>query len=120
MNTDNLKPFTGADDPRRQNGRKKGSKNLSTIVKELLESDIDLAGPIDGGLKRVFQNSPTTYAKAVAMAMILKAVNGDVRAAAWVSSYADKQAASETSFFSPSQPLIFEVVPDRPRPKEEL
>ena len=36
-NTENLKPFTGANDPRRQNRRKKGSKNLSTIVGELHE-----------------------------------------------------------------------------------
>ena len=36
-NTKNLIPFTGANDPRRQNGRKKGSKNLSTIVGELHE-----------------------------------------------------------------------------------
>ena len=40
-NINNLKPFTGASDPRRQNGRKKGSKNLSTIVIELLGEEMD-------------------------------------------------------------------------------
>ena len=35
INTKNLKPFIGASDPRRQSGRRKGSKNLSTIVNEL-------------------------------------------------------------------------------------
>lgn len=119
-NINNLKPFTGVNDPRRQNGRKKGSKNLSTIVGELLDTDMSLTEPIDEGLKRYFQNSPTTYAKAIAMAMIIKAINGDVRAATWISNYADRQLPGEmdTGFFS--QPVtIFEVVPNRPRPEEE-
>ena len=120
MNTKNLKPFTGTNDPRRQNGRRKGSKNLSTIVNELLDADMSLTEPIDEGLKQYFGNSSTTYAKAVATAMIIKAINGDVRAATWVSNYADRQPPDETDtgFFS-SQPIVFEVVPNRPRPDEE-
>lgn len=114
----NLKPFTGADDPRRQNGRRKGSKNLSTIVNELLGSDMSLTEPINEGLRLYFQNSPTTYAKAIAMAMILKAINGDVRAAAWVSNYADKQSNNTDSFFS--QPTItFQIVSERQNTKEK-
>lgn len=116
----NLKPFTGADDPRRQNGRKKGSKNLSTIVNELLGANMSLTEPIDEGLKRYFQNSPTTYARAIAMAMIIKAINGDVRAATWVSSYADKVLASEDEGFFGQTNIVFEVVPNRPRPEEKL
>lgn len=80
-NTSNLKPFTGVSDLRRQNGRKKGSKNPSTIVEELLGADIDLTGPINEGMRKYLKNSPTTYAKAIALAKILKAINGDVRAA---------------------------------------
>lgn len=76
-NTGNLRPFSGANDYRRQNGRRKGSKNLSTIVDELLVANIDLTGPINEGMKRYLQNSPTTYAKAIALAMIIKAINGD-------------------------------------------
>lgn len=119
-NTDNLKPFTGANDPRRQNGRRKGSKNLSTIVNELLDADMSLAEPIEEGLKQYFGNSPTTYAKAIATAMVIKAINGDVRAATWVSNYADRQPPDETDtgFFSQSV-TVFEVVPNRPRPEEE-
>ena len=116
-NTKNLKPFTGADDPRRQNGRRKGSKNLSTIVNELLDADMSLTEPIDEGLKRYFQNSPTTYAKAIATAMITKAINGDVRAATWVSNYADKQPDPEGFFSQPK--IVFNVVPNRPRLEEE-
>ena len=45
-NSNNLKPFTEANGPRRQNGRRKGSKNLSTIVGELLEANMSLTEPI--------------------------------------------------------------------------
>lgn len=116
-NINNLKPFAGANDPRRQNGRKKGSKNLSTIVGELLEANMSLTEPIDDSLKQYFANSPTTYAKALAMAMIIKAINGDVRAATWVSNYADKQPDPDSFFTRPE--IVFEVVPSRPRPEEE-
>lgn len=116
----NLKPFTGANDPRRQNGRRKGSKNLSTIVNELLDTDMSLTEPISKEMKQYFGNSPTTYAKAVAIAMLTKAINGDVRAATWISNYADRQPPDETDtgFFSQSV-TVFEVVPNRPRPEEE-
>ena len=70
----NLKPFTGANDPRRQNGRKKGSKNLSTIVNELLDTDMSLTEPISDEMKQYFSNSPTTYAKAVATAMMISVI----------------------------------------------
>lgn len=116
-NINNLKPFTGANDPRRQNGRKKGSKNLSTIVCELLDANMSLTEPIDEGLKQYFGNSPTTYAKAVATAMVIKAINGDVRAATWVANYADRQPDPD-GFFEKSE-IIFQVVPNRPRPEEE-
>lgn len=115
-NTKNLKPFTGANDPRRQNGRKKGSKNLSTIVEELLEANMSLTEPISDEMRRYFGNSPTTYAKAIAIAMIIKAINGDVRAATWVSSYANKQPDPDGFFERPE--IIFQVVPNRPKPEE--
>ena len=117
-NTRNLKPFAGADDPRRQNGRRKGSKNLSTIVNELLEANMSLTEPINEGLKQYFNNSPTTYAKAIAMAIIIKAINGDVRAATWVSNYADRQPDPEGFFSQPK--IVFNVVSNRPRPEEEF
>ena len=116
-NINNLKPFTGADDPRRQNGRKKGSKNLSTIVNEFLGTNMSLTEPINEEIRQYFQNSPTTYAKAVAMAMIIKAINGDVRAATWVSNYADKQP-DQDSFFNGETNIVFQVVPSRSKMEE--
>lgn len=96
------------------------AKNLSTIVCELLDTNITLTEPISEEIKQYFGNSPTTYAKAVAIAMMIKAINSDVRAAAWISNYADRQPPDETDTGFFSQPVtIFEVVPNRPRPKEE-
>ena len=111
-NTGNLRPFSGANNYRRQNGRRKGSKNLSTIVDELLGANIDLAGPINEGMKRYLQNSPTTYAKAIALAMIIKAINGDVRAATWVSEHGTQWTNGKDGdgFFSHSK-ITFQVVP---------
>ena len=95
-------------------------KNLSTIVNELLDTDMSLTEPISDEMKQYFSNSPTTYAKAVATAMMIKAINGDVRAATWISNYADRQPPDETDTGFFSQPVtVFEVVPNRPRPKEE-
>lgn len=113
----NLKPFTGADDPRRQNGRTKGSKNLSTIVIELLSEEMNPNVLVEEKAKKYLGNSPTTYMKALAKSMIVRAINGDVRAANWVSNYADKQPA-ENRFFEHSK-IVFEVVPTPPRPEEE-
>lgn len=115
-NLKNLKPFTGANDPRRQNGRKKGSKNLSTIVNELLEVDMSLTEPIDEGIKQYFHNSPTTYARAIAASMIFKAINGDVRAANWISTYADKQSDPDSFFSKPE--IIFQIAPNHSKLKE--
>ena len=118
-NTNNLKPFTGADDPRRQNGRKKGSKNLSTIVIEMLSQDISPNLPINGPVSDFLTENEqsATYAKAVALSMIIKAINGDVRAATWVSNYADKQP-DEPSLFDKTS-IVFNVVQSRKREQLE-
>lgn len=114
---DNLKPFTGADDPRRQNGRKRGSKNLTTIVIDLLGQDVDPNLPIDAKWLSLEKEQPVTYAKAIALSMIIKAINGDVRASTWVSNYADKQP-EEPSFFDKTH-IVFNVVPSRKREEFE-
>lgn len=115
----NLKPFTGADDPRRQNGRKKGSKNLSTIVIDLLSEDINPNLPINGPVSDFLTENEqsVTYAKAVALSMIIKAINGDVRAATWVSNYADRQPDKPSLFDKTS--IVFNVVPSRKREQFE-
>ncbi len=62
---------------------------------------MSLTEPINDGLKQHFGNSPTTYAKAIATAMIIKAINGDVRTATWASNYANKQPDPDSYFTRP-------------------
>ena len=48
-NEENLKPFKkGYDERRENNGRPKGSRNRSTIVREALETDIEYEHPLTG------------------------------------------------------------------------
>lgn len=65
-------------------GRKVGSKNMATIVRELLEQDIDTKFPLNDRLKQLIADNGTTYAKAIVYAMLLKAIDGDVRAATYL------------------------------------
>lgn len=65
-------------------GRKLGSKNIATIVRELLEQDIDTRFPLNDRLKQLITDNGTSYAKAIVYAMLLKAIDGDVRAATYL------------------------------------
>ncbi len=65
-------------------GRTRGSKNLATIVRELLEQDIDTKFPLNDRLKQLIADNGTSYAKAIIYAMLLKALDGDVRAATYL------------------------------------
>lgn len=65
-------------------GRKLGSKNMATIVRELLEQDVDTKFPLNENLKQLIADNGTTYAIAIVYAMLLKALNGDVRAATYL------------------------------------
>lgn len=74
-------------------GRPKGSKNWSTVVKGLLEDDKLLAKLKKSGL---YCNSSSTSAKtaseAIGIAILVKALEGDVKAAEWLrkTAYGDK------------------------------
>lgn len=61
-------------------GRKLGSKNIATIVRELLEQDIDTRFPLNDRLKQLIADNSTSYAKAIVYAMLLKAIDGYIRA----------------------------------------
>lgn len=84
MNNKNLKPWPSgvSGNPK---GRKKGSKNLSTIVNELLDLKVD-SKLLRGDSKIIIENG-TTYAKAITLVMLTKAVNGDISAANWVANH---------------------------------
>ena len=76
-NEQNLKPFTGKNDPR--NGVKpKGAKHISTWINELL-NDETFTATIQQGLKVVeYKGAPI---KAIIQAQTRLAINGDTKAA---------------------------------------
>lgn len=62
-------------------GRRTGSKNIASMVRGLLEEEIDPRFPLDNSLKQLIADSGATYAKAIVYALMIKAIQGDVRAA---------------------------------------
>jgi hypothetical protein len=92
-NEQNLKPFTGADDPRRMNGRPKGRKNLATLIRELEEEDFDwskipkLSDEAKENLKSI--GSPL---KAIVLVATTQALTGNKEAREWLrrAGYGDK------------------------------
>ena len=110
----NLQHFTGKDDPHRQNGRKKGSKNIKTITRELLESEVDLSLPINDEMRKYLTiNSNCSCIEAITLAMVIKAINGDVRAASLLLERMDQLPDPEGVF--EKTVLNFQVVPNTTR-----
>lgn len=70
----NLKPFTGADDPRRSNGRPAGIPNTATRLKRLLEMEQEITNPVNG------EKEKFTVAEQMDLAMINAARKGNVKA----------------------------------------
>lgn len=87
-NINNLIPFQKGYDSRRQNGRKVGSKNVSTIVKELLDSD--LSEITNDKIKSLVKKQNAKSVKeAILSVAIIKSLNGDIRTMQWLFSYLD-------------------------------
>lgn len=81
----NLKPFTGADDPRRVNGAPKGTKHIATWIKDMLndeEFETLLTHPIKGYVE--FKGAPL---KAIIETAIKRAIAGDYRWADWLAKH---------------------------------
>lgn len=80
-NEQNLKPFTGADDPRRGT-KPKGTIHLSTHIQNMLNDEDFTAEMIDAQGKRLkFKGHPV---KAIIKTAILKAQGGDKQWADWI------------------------------------
>lgn len=77
----NLKPFTGVDDPRRQNGRKKGQINRRTAIRNLLAQEVDprfiLSEKAQGRAKNL---KGSTYLEAILYTLANQAIGEDTRA----------------------------------------
>lgn len=63
------------------NGHKLDSKNVSTIVRELVEQEIDTALLPNKNLTALTNGKPKIYAEAIALALFIKALEGNVGAA---------------------------------------
>lgn len=87
-NTNNLIPFHKGYDSRRQNGRKAGSKNVSTVVKELL--DLEPSEITNDKIKSLVKKQNARSVKeAILSVAIIKSLNGDIRTTQWLFSYLD-------------------------------
>jgi hypothetical protein len=80
-NEQNLKPFTGADDPRRMNGKPKGTKHLSTYIQEALVDPTFELKLKDG---TILKEMPI---KAIIKTAVAKSVSGDTRAMEWLAKH---------------------------------
>jgi len=65
-------------------GRKPGSKNMSTIVRELLDEEASVDMLAKSSIAELVQDTPTSYARAVVQVTIQKALKGNMRAIAWL------------------------------------
>lgn len=92
-------------------GRKVGSKNISTLVREMLEQEINPELPLNPKVTLLTQGKPTSYAQAVVLAMLHKAIEGDVRAAQFIADHSMRSELidSEAGLFQSSK-LTIEVV----------
>lgn len=81
----NLKPFKKGDDPRRnKNGRPKGSKNWSMVVRDLLE-DEEILDKISKNKPSYYEHLPIkNAAHAIVIAMMIEALKGEKQAAEWL------------------------------------
>jgi len=109
-NFSNLKPWKPGQSGNPA-GRKPGSKNVSTIVRKLLEQDATDGLLSNSNLKDFANGQPTSYAKAMVLAMIKKGLEGDVRAVRWLADRQDKSIIAEdkTGFFERPK-LVIEIV----------
>lgn len=95
-NTQNLQPFKKGYDPRRGT-KPKGSKHISTYIKELLEEEGALYQLPDGTR---YSGPPVN---AIIKAAIIKATSGDMRAADFIIKYG---YGPPTEDFEPQKILI--------------
>jgi hypothetical protein len=95
-NNPNLKPWKPGQSGNPA-GRKVGSKNVSTIVRELLEQDVSDQLLTSSNIADLTNGKPTCYAQAIVLAMLKKALTGNVQAACWLVEQQRLSYTSETS-----------------------
>lgn len=96
-------------------GRKIGSKNVSTIVCELLEQDASEQLLTNSNIAELANGKPTSYAQAIVLAMLKKALEGNVQAVCWLTEQKERNYATKDSgngLFQTSK-LLVEIVPPK-------
>jgi len=89
-------------------GRKAGSKNMSTIIQELLDQEAANSMLAKSSIAEMVEGESITYAKAVALVTLHKALQGNMQAIAWL---AEQQAQSPAVVDRATQePLIISVI----------
>lgn len=91
-------------------GRKPGSKNISTIVQELLDQEADEGMLAKSSIAELTQNTSTSYAKAVVLATVHKALQGNMQAIIWL---AEQQERNKVRDVYTREPII--ITPIKPR-----
>ncbi len=104
----NLKPWQ-AGMSGNPSGRKPGSRNISTIVRELFEQDVADDFPVNQQLVKILSGKSKSYVEAVVIAMTKKAIDGDVRAATWLVEQQQKGDPKDGGLFNATK-LEIEIV----------
>ncbi|MDB5165819.1 MAG: hypothetical protein JWM00_709 [Candidatus Saccharibacteria bacterium] len=76
-------------------GRKPGSKNMSTIVQELLDQEADSSVLAKSSIAELTEGKSMTYAKAVVLATVHKALQGNMQAIGWLADQQERGAVSQ-------------------------
>ncbi len=76
-------------------GRKPGSKNMSTIVQELLDQEADNKMLAKSSIAGLAESTPMTYAKAVVLATVHKALQGNIQAVGWLAEQQERGVVSQ-------------------------
>ena len=115
MNQNNLVPFRKGFDERRQNGRKTGSKNISTIIDSILSQDItEVKSP---EIKALINRQKTRVVKeAIVSVMVKKALEGELKAAQWLVEMLPEEKEVDNSYFN--QPIEIHIID--PKQKEKV
>ena len=82
-------------------GRKPGSKNMSTLVQELLDQEADTTLLAKSDFAELVQGVSTTYAKAVVWATIYRALGGNMQAIIWLAEQQERGVISEHTSLEP-------------------
>jgi hypothetical protein len=95
-------------------GRKPGSKNVSTIVRQLLEQDANTNLLSNANIAELTNGKPTTYTQAIVLAMLKRASEGSVQAVKWLTEQQERNYASQNAkgLFH-SDHLIIQVIPNK-------